>query len=167
MIGVVGFFLSPIRARSLLLSSNFGADPASWRLTDLLSPGAPRCKSLCRGLFLARAYNGVMDNKLQLNRGSRAPEDWDQRKSTGQFQGSPEDVHVKTVAEFRTDDDILINPDRLAEFIQPGDNLVMVINRALRLITKDQPSALKDLASLGGLKGTGPVGLDLLVYDND
>lgn len=108
-----------------------------------------------------------MDIKAQLNRGSRAPEDWDQRKSTGQFQGSPEDVNVKTLAEFRTHDDVFINPDRLSEFIQPGDNAVMIVNRILDAATKNQPDAFGQIAGLAGLKGTGPVKLDFLVYDDD
>lgn len=108
-----------------------------------------------------------MDVKLQANRGNRAATDWDQRKSEGQFQGSPEGVHVKTLAEFRTSDDIFTNPDRLQDFIQPGDNAVMVINRILDKAAEHQPDIFGNLASLSGLGGTGPVGLDFLVYDND
>lgn len=93
--------------------------------------------------------------------------DWDQRKSEGQFQGAPEGVHVKTLAEFRTEDDIFINPARLQEFIQPGDNLLMVINRALGEMVAKQPATFDQIASLSGLGGTGKVDLDLLAYDND
>ncbi len=108
-----------------------------------------------------------MDIKGQLNRGSRAPEDWDQRKSTGQFQGAADDVNVKTVFEFRVKDDIFINPDRLKEFVHEGDNAVMVVNRILDAATKHDEGVFDDLASLGGVKGTGPVKFDWLVYDDD
>ncbi len=108
-----------------------------------------------------------MDIKLQANRGDRDPQDWDQRKTEGEFQGSPENVHVKTLAEFRTHDDIFTNPDRLTEFIQPGDNAVMLINRILDQAAKQQPAIFGNIASLTGLGGSGPVGLDFLVYDDD
>lgn len=108
-----------------------------------------------------------MDIKLQVNRGSRDPMDWDQRKSEGEFQGAADDVHVKTIGEFRTEDDLFINPDRLQEFIQPGDNLVMVMNRALTHVAEQQPDAFEYLAVAAGLGGQGRLDLDFLVYDND
>ena len=107
-----------------------------------------------------------MDVKLQIHRGND-PADWDQRKSEGQFKGAAEGVGVKTLAEFRTDDDLFTNPDRLDEFIQPGDNIVSVINRALAKAAENQPGIFQHLATAGGFPGEGPLKLGFLVYDND
>lgn len=110
-----------------------------------------------------------MDFKEQLVRGI-TPGDWDQRKSIGQFEGSTEGVHVKTIGEFRDDGDLadlLTNPARVAEFIQPGDNLLMIKNRLADIITEKQPDWLGFVASAAGIGGTGPVHLQTLAYDDD
>ena len=60
--------------------------------------------------------------------------DWDQRASEGEFRGADEGMHVKTLGEFRVDDDTedaLTNPDRLDEFIKSGDCIMDVVTRAL------------------------------------
>lgn len=107
-----------------------------------------------------------MDFKLQaFADGLAAVNDWDQRKSTGQFRGKEEGLNVKTLLEFRADGelaDILTNPDRLSEFVQPGDNAIMVINRI------QAKFSLGDGEILGPLKAALPWNeIGLFVYDND
>ena len=110
-----------------------------------------------------------MDFKLQTVRGI-TPGDWDQRKSIGEFEGSLEGVHVATIGEFRdTSDlaDLLTNPDRVAEFIAPGDNALMVLNKIADKMTEKQPDTFGLIASVFRLGGSGPVHLQALAYDND
>jgi hypothetical protein len=75
----------------------------------------------------------IIDVKMQAFEDDRnAVDDWDQRKSSGEFRGSEEGMHVKTLLEFRAKGDfadLLINPERLSEFIKPGDNVLTVLNR--------------------------------------
>lgn len=111
-----------------------------------------------------------MDIKFQINRGNTDLGKWDQRKSTGAFKGAEDGFHVRTALEFRANDnvaDILTNPNRLAEFIQPGDNVLQVFNRVMQMAVDMQPDLLGHLASVGGLGGSGKVDLDILAYDND
>jgi hypothetical protein len=90
--------------------------------------------------------------------------DWDQRASKGEFRGAAEGMHVKTLGEFRVDDDVeeaLTNPDRLSEFIKPGDCVMDVVTRAL--------AGFKPGDSLPGEVGAALPWNRLLpiVYDND
>jgi len=110
-----------------------------------------------------------MDIKGQANRGKKAAAKWDQRKTTGAFQGAP-DLHVATVVEFRANDDVadlLTNPDRIHDFIQPGDNILMVVNRVFGMVVERQPGVFAPIASVAGLGGDGPVDFDFFAYDND
>lgn len=111
-----------------------------------------------------------LDIKGQVNRGNANLDDWDQRKSQGEFKGSPEGMHVATVVEFRASGDLadlLINPARLSEYIRPGDNALMVINRILNDVTNHQPNAFGLAASLARLGGDGPVRFNFFAYDKD
>ena len=95
---------------------------------------------------------------------TNAVNDWDQRKSTGQFRGAEEGMHVKTLFEFRADGeigDILTNPARLEEFVKPGDNAIMVFNRIQAMFSPKGG----DLGSVAGALPWSNVGL--FVYDND
>jgi len=111
-----------------------------------------------------------MDFKTQAVRTSAPDDKWDQRKSTGEFLGASDGHHIATLMEFRDEgelEDILTNPDRLAEFIQPGDNVLQVINRVLALAKDSQPQLAGPIASVLGLGGNGPIGLAIYAYDND
>jgi hypothetical protein len=95
---------------------------------------------------------------------TNAIDDWDQRKTTGQFRGAEEGLHVKTLAEFRAECDIadlLTNPDRVEEFVKPGDNLVMIFNR-LQAMLNLKGEVLGPIANALPWKKVG-----LFVYDND
>lgn len=95
---------------------------------------------------------------------TNAVDDWDQRKTTGQFRGAAEGMHVKTIAEFRAEGDsadLWVNPDRVTEFVKPGDNLVMIFNR-LQAMLELKGDALGPIASALPWKKVG-----LFVYDND
>lgn len=110
-----------------------------------------------------------MDIKGQVTRGGTLG-DWDQRKTTGEFKGSPEGMHVSTAVEFRAEGDLadlLTNPDRLAEFIKPGDNALMIVNRLMDMATVQQPGWLGPLASVFSVGGSGPLHFNFLAYDND
>ena len=110
-----------------------------------------------------------MDIKGQVTRGT-IPGDWDQRKSEGEFRGAPEGLHVSTAVEFRAEGDaaeLLTNPERLAEFVQEGDNALTVVNRILSKVTELQPESFGQLASLLRLGGTGKVEFGFYAYDND
>jgi len=107
-----------------------------------------------------------MDIKAQAIKDDTNPSkfDWDQRKSTGAYRGSDEGMHVKTLAEKRVDDatgDLLTNPERLAEFVQPGDCILDVVNRVGQLLNIDKAIPVP----------AGMVlpwnGLAIMAYDND
>lgn len=90
--------------------------------------------------------------------------DWDQRVSKGEFRGAADGMHVKTLAEFRVDDDVedaLTDPEQLDKFIQPGDCVMDVIVRAL--------AGFKPGDALpGGTSALLPWNRVLpIVYDND
>ena len=89
------------------------------------------------------------DLKLQAYRGEATAQDWDFRKSTGGFKGSPEDEH-RTLAEQRISDEIA------AEL---PDAIVYVNN-----LLEGLEVAVPDLAPI---PGSGPVKLALRVFDND
>lgn len=108
----------------------------------------------------------VIDVKFQAIKDDRnLVDDWDQRKSTGEFRGAEEGMHVKTLLEFRASGDLadlLTNPDRVAEFIKEGDNLVMILNRI------QSKFSLADGDILGPLKAALPWNkVGTLVYDKD
>jgi len=107
-----------------------------------------------------------MDIKAQAIKDDTNPSklDWDQRKSTGAYRGADEGMHVKTLAEVRVDDatgDILTNPDKLAEFVQPGDCILDVVNRvgAMLKVDKIVPGSVGVVLPWSGLA--------VMAYDND
>lgn len=109
-----------------------------------------------------------MDIKTQAFKDDRdAVNDWDQRKSTGEFRGAEEGMHVKTILEVRVEDDselakLLTDPSELQKFIQPGDNALMVANRIL------ESFKLADSKLIGPLKALLPYDqVGLFAYDND
>lgn len=94
-----------------------------------------------------------------------AKEDWDQRKSSDQFRGAEEGMHVKTLLEFRAEGDLadmLTNPDRLSEFIHPGDNAVMVLNRIQASFANGHDDIIGPIKSFLPWNSIG-----MFVYDND
>jgi hypothetical protein len=112
----------------------------------------------------------MADFKIQVNRGNKSPDKWDQRKSTGAFQGAEDGFNVRTALEFRANEaltEMLTSTDKLSEIVRPGDNALQVFNRITQLMVDKQPEVFGPAANLLGLGGAGPVDLDMFVYDND
>lgn len=92
----------------------------------------------------------MADLKFQLvkDRTNPAKFDWDQREADGQFRGSEEGMDVKTFAEVRISDEIedqLTNPERLHEFIRPGDCVMDIVNRLADFAKPRDPGGIGDL----------------------
>ena len=107
-----------------------------------------------------------MDIKAQAIKDDTNPVklDWDQRKSNGAYRGADEGMHVKTLAEVRVDDEtgaLLTDPAKLAEYVQPGDCILDVVNRVGQLLNIDKAIPVP----------AGMVlpwnGLAIMAYDND
>lgn len=96
-----------------------------------------------------------MDVKLQVYRGDAGPDHVDFRESTGGFLGSPEDEH-RTVAEGEN-----IDEETAALVLEAAP----IINKLFARMTAQQQSFGKDLATLLGLAGSGPVKLAVRLYD--
>ena len=108
-----------------------------------------------------------MDIKTQAYKDERGINDWDQRKSKGEFRGAEEGMHVKTLLEVRVEDGsdlarLLTDPSELQRFVQEGDNALMVVNRVL------ESFKLADSKLIGPLKALLPWNqVGVFAYDND
>lgn len=107
----------------------------------------------------------MADIKFQAYRDDQKQGDFDQRKSKGEWRGASEGMNVKTLLEFRVDkdgEDILTNPERVAELIHTGDNALAVLNRIIEKATNGATGAL------GPAKSALPWNnLGFFCYDND